>query len=179
MNYIVLFAVVALAAVSRLIPHLNNASIITALAIFAAVYLPKKQAFALPLAARLLSDILLGFFPFQQMIAVYAAHIVGFFLGLWIKGSSEKPVAKWVKIAASGAVSAAVFFLITNFAFLYPTPQYTHDLSGIALAYAYGLPFLRGTALGDIGYTVALFGAYEVALAMKNRKTVKEITQHA
>ena len=162
------FFLIIFAVLTRFVPHVSNAAAITAIAIFAAVYLPKKQAIALPLAARLVTDAILGFFAWPQMIAVYAAHLIGVVFGLWIKKSEGKQ--RWVKIIASGFGASLIFFAITNFAFLYPEPQYMHNWSGIVLSYTNGLPFLRGTLLGDMGYVAALFGVYEFAQYLIRRK---------
>jgi uncharacterized membrane protein YdcZ (DUF606 family) len=99
------------------------------------------------------------------MLAVYAAHLVGILFGLWIKKSENNRLAK---IVGSSIFASVIFFLVTNFAFLYS--GYTHDLSGIISAYTNGLPFLRGTLFGDLGYSVALFGAYQFALYAKTIK---------
>ncbi len=171
MIYILL---IIFAIISRFVPHVTNAAAITALAIFAGAYLPKKQAIVLPLAARLVTDAVIGFFAWPQMIAVYAAHGIGMLFGLWIKKSQGS--SKWFRVVASGFIASAIFFLITNFAFLYPEPQYMHNWSGIILSYTNGLPFLRGTIIGDVGYVVALFGAYELATYLiTRRQTAKKL----
>ena len=59
----------------------------------------------------------------------------------------------------SSLSASVLFFLVTNFAYLYA--EYPHNFAGIILAYANGLPFLRGTIVGDLGYSVALFGVFE------------------
>jgi len=68
---------------------------------------------------------------------------------------------KWFRIIASSLGTSIIFFLVTNFAFLYSS--YPHDLSGIIQSYVNGLPFLRGTLMGDMFYSVALFGGYALA----------------
>jgi|GEM_PF-258204 hypothetical protein len=75
---------------------------------------------------------------------------------------------RWVKIIASSLGASLIFFLVTNFAFLYGT--YPHNISGIILAYTNGLPFFRGTVLGDLGYTMALFGGYEFVKLLTTQK---------
>jgi hypothetical protein len=114
---------------------------------------------------RFISDIFLGFFAWPLMAAVYASHLAGILFGLWIKNGQNY---SWAKIISSSLFSSAIFFLVTNFAFLYS--GYTHDLSGIMSAYANGLPFLRGTLFGDLGYTASLFGVYQFALYAKQIK---------
>lgn len=175
----IIYIVVALAILTRFIPHMPNLAPVTALAIFSAVYLPKKQAIVIPLAVRFISDIFLGFFAWQLMVAVYAAHFAGFFLGLWIKKSKQEVLAKWAKTIFSAFTASMIFFLITNFAFLYAPSQYAHSWSGIILAYYNGLPFLRGTLLGDIGYTVALMASYELVLYLSKAKVFSAKKFHA
>lgn len=154
-----IYFIIILAIVARFVPHLPNFAPITALAIFSAVYLPKKQAIIIPLAARLVSDAFLGFFAWPLMVAVYASHLAGVVFGLWIKSAKNN---RWIKIFGSSLGASVLFFLVTNFAFLYS--EYPRTWEGILAAYANGLPFLRGTLLGDLGYTVLLFGGYQLIL---------------
>jgi hypothetical protein len=161
-----IYFVIILAIAARFIPHMPNFAPITALAIFSAANLGWKKATALTLAARFVSDWYIGFFAWPLMLAVYAAHLAGVLLGVWI-GKSQK--FRWPKIVSSSLFASVIFFLLTNFAFLYR--DYPHTWAGITLAYTNGLPFFRGTLLGDLGYTVALFGAYGLARYLAARKT--------
>ncbi|MBI3231646.1 MAG: hypothetical protein HYZ51_01020 [Candidatus Doudnabacteria bacterium] len=161
----IIYFIIILAIISRFIPHVPNFAPITAIAIFAGAHLPWKKAFGMTLAARLVSDIFLGLFSWPLMIAVYSSHLAGIILGLWIKRSQNH---RWMKIAGSSLIASAIFFLITNLAFLYT--NYPHNLSGIIQAYINGLPFLRGTLMGDIVYTSALFGGYEIVKVWMRRQ---------
>jgi hypothetical protein len=193
--YIIIFAAIA----ARFVPHMPNFAPITALAIFSAANMGWKKSVGLTLAVRLISDIFLGFFAWPLMLAVYASHLVGVLFGLWIKKTtslslggtrdispqegrapqipspSEERVRErlqsWTKVISSSLFASVIFFLVTNFAFLYP--GYTHNIAGITAAYVNGLPFLRGTLLGDLGYTSALFGAYQFALYAKTINRLK------
>ena len=162
---IIYFLVILVAAVSRFIPHVPNFAPITALAIFSAAYLPKKQAIVIPLAARFISDLFIGFFAWPLMLAVYAAHLLGVVFGFWLKKQSSQ---SWLKIVAASFGASMLFFVITNFAFLYV--QYPHNWAGIIQAYAAGLPFLRGTLFGDMAYTALLFGAYGLVRSWATQK---------
>jgi len=153
----IVYSIIILAIASRFVHHIPNFAPITAIAIFSAAYLPWKKSVALTLVIRFISDIFLGFFAWPLMLAVYASHLVGVAFGLWIKKSQNH---HWLKITASSLGSAIVFFLVTNFAFLYA--EYPHTWAGIVSAYTNGLPFFKGTLAGDVFYTVALFGAYEL-----------------
>lgn len=150
------YILIILAIATRVVPHFSNVSAITAVAIFSGAILPKRQAFVIPLAARLITDSIIGFFSWPLMIAVYGAHVFGVLLGLWVKNGKQD--FEGLKVITSSMIASVTFFLVTNFAFLYPT--YSHNLQGIVSAYNNGLPFLRGTVIGDLGYTVSLFAVY-------------------
>jgi hypothetical protein len=160
-----IYLVIVLAIVARFVPHMPNFAPITALAIFSGANLDWKKSVGITLAARFISDIFLGFFSWPLMVAVYACHLAGVALGVWIKKSDSH---QWLKITSSSLGASILFFLVTNFAFFYST--YTHDLSGIIQAYTNGLPFFRGTVLGDFSYTAALFGSYEFAKYLATKK---------
>ncbi|MDE2311484.1 MAG: hypothetical protein KGJ93_00135 [Patescibacteria group bacterium] len=148
-----------------------NFAPVTALAIFSAATLGWKKSVGITLAARFVSDLYLGFFAWPLMVAVYASHLVGVLFGLWIKKADNH---RWLKIIGSSLGASMIFFAVTNFAFFYGT--YTHDLVGIVQAYSNGLPFLRGTMLGDLGYTVALFGAYQAAQILARSRSAAVLT---
>lgn len=179
-----IYAIIVLAIISRFVPHMPNVGLVTALAIFSAANMDWKKSIGITLIVRFISDIFLGFFAWPLMLAVYASHLSGILFGVWIKRSVATPSAsegslkmesskgffsqmhslrmvnnKWLKIVASSLGASLVFFLVTNFAYLYA--EYPHNFAGIVLAYANGLPFLRGTMVGDVGYSVLLFGAFE------------------
>jgi hypothetical protein len=93
-KYILAYLILILAIASRFVPHMANAAPITALAIFAAAYLPARRATFVVLLVRFVSDVFLGFFAWPLMVAVYAAHLFGILLGLWIKNSGEPQVGQ-------------------------------------------------------------------------------------
>ncbi len=221
-----IYLIIILAVISRFIPHIPNFAPITALAIFAAAYLPWKKAAGITLAARLISDIFIGFVSWPMMVAIYVSHLVGILFGVWIKHNSSvipesrgfasdirnpelnentirnnsldtrlrggKPGSRilfgstynsgmtktrWFRILTSSLGASAIFFLVTNFAFLYS--NYPHNFSGILEAYINGLPFLRGTLTGDMFYSVALFGGFEAVKYFASRKTFHKLSNPA
>ncbi len=160
-----IYLFIVLAIISRFAPHMPNFAPITAVAIFAGANLDLKKAAGITLAARFISDVFLGFFSWPLMAAVYACHLSGVLLGALIKRSENY---RFMKIVASSVGASIIFFLATNFAFLYS--NYAHNFSGVVLAYANGLPFLRGTLAGDLFYSAALFGGYALVRALKAGK---------
>lgn len=160
----ILYGIVILAIVSRFVPHMPNVGLITALAMFSAANMDWKKSVGITLVARFVSDMFLGFFAWPLMVAVYVSHLAGILFGLWIKRASNN---RWAKIIFSSLSTSVLFFLATNFAYFYA--EYPHNFSGVMLAYANGLPFLRGTMVGDVGYAVALFGVFELAMYLKSK----------
>jgi hypothetical protein len=49
---------------------------------------------------------------------------------------------------------------------------YDRSLIGLMESYVAGLPFLRGTMLGDVFYTGALFGGYEFVRNLAKKRVL-------
>ena len=67
---------IALGFIARLLPHPANFAPIGAIALFSGLYLPKRWAIILPLAIMLISDIFVGFYAWQIMLAVYLSFVL-------------------------------------------------------------------------------------------------------
>lgn len=155
---IVLFGVL-----SRLLPHHPNFVPISALSLFAGVYLPKKFVF-LPILALLISDYFIGFYGID-MIYVYGSFGLIALVGLWLR-KHKKPLF----VIGSALFSSVLFFLITNFGvWAPPNNWYPHNLAGLLQSYTLAIPFFRNTLLGDLGYTILLFGGYEIILRISRK----------
>ena len=152
--FAVLFFVVSI--IARSIPHIPNMAPIGALALWSGAYLPKRWGWMLPIAAMFLSDWAQGFYSWKLMVVVYGSFALYSFIG-WSLRVRQDPL-RFVT-ATIGASTA--FFLVTNFAVWSFSNWYPHSTSGLLWAYTLGLPFFRNTLLGDLGYTVLLFGAYQ------------------
>lgn len=160
-NFISPLLVILVAVLMRLVPHLPNFTPIAAMALFGGVYLNKKYAFFIPLAAMFLSDIFLGFHP--AMPYVYGSFILTGMIGLWLKTHKS---AK--NIICSSLISSILFFLITNFG-VWAQGWYPHNLNGLFESYIMGIPFFKNTVLGDLIYSGVFFGAYELVQLLITR----------
>ncbi len=162
---ILLFCLIAAAAMSRLLPHPENMTPITAMALFAAAYLPSRRlSLGLPLAAMFVGDVILYATrdaAYQSVMipmtaCVYLAFAVIGLLGRWLQ--TTKSPARVVGMATLGSV---LFFLLTNFGvWAVFTESYPRTVSGLVDCYILGLPFFRNALLGDLGYTAILFGGF-------------------
>lgn len=156
---------VILGVVMRLVPHMANFAPITAIALFSGVYLKKDYALVLPMAAMFVSDAIIGFDSLESRLTVYGSFLLVGLIGLLVR--KKKNIAT---IAAGSIAGSVIFYLVTNFAYLYPPDMYPHNLAGVLSSYYNALPFFRNTLAGDLFYTGLLFGLYETALyAAKHR----------
>ena len=165
-----LVAIIVLAALSRFIPHPFNFTPITAIALFGGAYFTNRwQAIVLPMAAMLLSDTILeittGFGFHSGMLVIYAAFTLVAVLGIKLLKTVNP-----VRVISASVASSLIFFLITNFAFLYPEAaiadpnlgNYPHNLTGIIASYTAGIPFLKNQILGDLFFSGVLFGGFSL-----------------
>ncbi len=153
---------VLLAALSRLLPHPANFTPIAAMALFSGVYLERRLAFIVPLAAMVLSDYFLGFY--SEMIWVYGSFLLIAVIGLWLK-NHKKPLF----ILGGTLTGSILFFVVTNFGvWALPASMYPKSFAGLIECYTAAIPFFRGTVEGDVFFVAVLFGLYELVLfAMK------------
>src|SRR5271155_1449236 len=145
-----------------------NIAPVGAMALLGGMYMGRRYALWVPLAVLAVTDILLNVWMGYPMIYWprgfdYGAFLLIGLLGLWAR---DRKLGSKI-----GAVIATpfLFFLISNFAvWLFgmnlTNEPYTKTLSGLMDCYAAGLPFLRGTILGDWGF-MALFAVSALALS--------------
>jgi hypothetical protein len=135
---------IVIAILTRWLPHPPNFTAVTAIALFGGVHFSsKKLAYIIPLAAMLLSDLVLGFSGIT--LFVYIAFGLVSFLGTYFKKMSVKTIL----------LSSSVFFVITNFGvwLLY----YPLNVSGLMECYTLAIPFFRNSVLGDLFFAGVLY----------------------
>jgi hypothetical protein len=141
-------------AMMRLIPHWPNFTPIAAIALFGGTFIKRKElAFLVPVAAMLLSDLVIGFH--STMLPVYLSFIAIVTLGLALQRRLTL-----VNTFSASLAASVLFYLVTNFASwtsgLMPYPM---NVAGLMQCYIAGLPFLFNGVLGDMFYTSVLFGS--------------------
>ncbi|HTL70123.1 MAG TPA: DUF6580 family putative transport protein [Candidatus Eisenbacteria bacterium] len=137
----------------RLLPHPMNFTPLTAIALFSGMVLPRRAALAVPVAAMVLSDLVLGLHP---LVAV----TWGSFLLVALLGSalSNRPGPR---TALAGTLAGSLFFFFTtNLAVFLFQDMYPKNASGLAQCFAMALPFFRSMLAGDLLYSAALFGIF-------------------
>lgn len=162
-------ALILLAVGARLLPHAANMTPLIAVALVSAVYLGRSYAFFVPLTAMIISDIFIGFYSLPIMITVYASIALAVLFG----GVLKKHNTLETRIGAS-LVASTAFFLVTNWAVWQFGTMYAPSFSGLFESYARAVPFFRNALVGDLFYTVSLFGVFESVkyLALKTKASL-------
>ncbi|MDO8650065.1 MAG: hypothetical protein Q7K33_02020 [Candidatus Berkelbacteria bacterium] len=138
----------------RLLPHPGNMTPLGATALFGGAKLARPWNYLAPLLVLFLTDIFLGFHALMPY--VYGCFVLSVFL-------SEKFLKQSItvkKLIILASANALVFFIVTNFAVWLEGRLYPPTLTGLIESYTLGLPFLRNMLLGDLGYTLGVFGLY-------------------
>jgi hypothetical protein len=76
-------------------------------------------------------------------------------------------------VLTGALASSAIFFLVSNFG-CWPGNFYPQNFGGLMQCYAAGIPFIKGTMLGDLFYSAAMFGGF--ALAQKRFTVLQPAT---
>ena len=151
---LVLLAAIFIAAAMRLVPHPPNFSPIAAMALFSGAYLPKRAlAFLAPVAALLVSDLVLGFYP--EVIFVYLSVAATVLIG-WVV-AKRKTV---LRVGGAAVAASVLFYLVTNFGVWLVMDYYPKTLSGLGACYVAAIPFFQNTLAGDLFFTALLFGGF-------------------
>lgn len=149
-----LLSAIAAAAALRLVPHPPNVSPIDAMALFSGAYLGRRAiAVAAPLAALLLSDVVLGFYP--GMLFQYAAVVLVVLLG-----SIALSRLTLLRIGGAAVASSLLFFCVSNFGVWLVTGMYERTLAGLSSCFTAAIPFFQNTVAGDLFYAGILFGGF-------------------
>jgi hypothetical protein len=156
---------VILGTIMRLVPHAANFAPIGAIALFGGVYLNRRYALILPIAALALSDAVIGFDSLESRLTVYGSFLLVGLVGLLVRKNRN-----FLSVAAGAVSGSIIFYLVTNFALFYPPTMYAHNISGVLDSYYMALPFFRNTLLGDVFYTGLLFGLYEMVIYIAKHK---------
>ncbi|HEY3874167.1 MAG TPA: DUF6580 family putative transport protein [Candidatus Kapabacteria bacterium] len=140
--------------------HIYNFSAVMAVALFSGAYLGSKRlGFLIPLVAMLASDLIIGVYDWKLMAIVDGAFVVAIALGMFY---AKKPsLLRWISVLLG---SSTMFFIVTNFAvWIFGDGSfYPYTFSGLVDCYTMGLPFYRDRLIGDIAWSAALFGSYEL-----------------
>jgi hypothetical protein len=141
---------------------LSNFAPLAAIALCGAIYFPRKYKFTVPLAALLISDIVLNFYYHATWDALivcrYAAFALVGCLGLAIRNRATLKT-----IIPASLAGSTLFYVITNVFSWLTDPGYAKTFAGLIQALTVGLPaygatptwmFFRNSLFSDLFFTL-------------------------
>ncbi len=154
---------VVLCVVLRVVPHPPNFAPVGASAVFAGRTMKTGPAGVLVIAAMFAGDIVLARlhgYPVVSWVTpfVYSGFLVQALCGRWLRSSRGGALV-------AALLGALAFFVLSNLGVWIASGMYPHTASGFVACYVSALPFLGGTLLGDVTWTVILSAAYRPAAA--------------
>lgn len=155
---------------SRLMPHYPNFTAVGAVSIFAAAFAGRRSvAVIIPYLVMLLSDLILNNIIYARLYpADYAGFIFLYRGALWSYAAFGlivmfgytlfKGGVDMQKVIFGALGASIIFFLFSNFGVWAATGAYPINFQGLMTCYIAGLPFLLNQILGDLFYSLILFG---------------------
>ncbi len=154
-----------------LLGDLPNFKPVAALALFGGFYFQRSTLAVLGLVAILMvSDFFLGGYTLSIALTVYFSLGLGVWLGRRFKRSESRSLpARYGGVATASFVMAVVFFALTNLAVW--GAWYPATLEGFVACYVSAIPFFKYTLAGNLFFSVAAFGIYDVAKSILAKRT--------
>ncbi len=157
----VLTGIVVAAAMARLMPHPPNMTPIGAMALFGGAFLPNRRlAYALPLVAMLLSDIVLGLTVYGKAMLTSQPIVYTCLLATVAMGKLIRDRRSVLNVGAVTLASSFLFFGVTNLAVWASGSLYPRTFAGLMVCYTAAIPFFRNSLIGDMAFTATLFGGF-------------------
>ena len=169
-RHLFVFALIVLVVSTRLMTFLPNFSPLTAISLFGAAYFTKKwQAIFIPIICVWISDLLVNnilykdyyqsfTFFYQGFYWQYLSYIIITFVSILVLKKLTT-----LRVLSMGIFGTCLFFLISNFGVWISTNMYQKSFDGLMQCYIAGIPFIKGTLLGDLGFSALLFGTFAFA----------------
>ncbi len=157
--YLFFFGIIL--SLSRIIPHPPNFTPILASAIMAPMLIKDRWVgVAIPIIAMFISDVVIGFHPYQFVIYFTICTIA-------LVSPMQKNYTMLGIIAVGGSVW---FFMTTNFAVWIIWDYYPKTFEGMIACYTLALPFFKNTMISTCLFT------WLITISIKYLDTVNEIT---
>ena len=147
----ILFVVLGVAL--RLLPHPENFTPVTAIALFSGVTLSPLLALTVPLIIMIASDLFIG--AHSLYLLTWGSFLVVTLLGFWIRKSAVPS-----KIFFGTLAGSLFFFITTNLGVFFFDKMYPLTWAGLAECFTMAIPFFRNSVMGDLFYAFVLFSAF-------------------
>ena len=140
-------------------------SAVGAMALFGGAYFTNLKAFAFPIIALLISDLLIARFAYfggeWQFLYEGAGWVYGSFALMVIVGRYMMRRKTFTNLLASTMVVVLIHWLVTDFGVWIGGTMYPKTLAGFWACLVAAIPFERGLLFGTLLYGTLMFGAFE------------------
>jgi hypothetical protein len=155
------FGLTILSALGRLVPHVPNVTPLGGSCLFAGSRLPGFWAYLLPLIVMIATDPFVGGYTAGSPV-IYAC----FLISVWIGRRMLRNVTP-IRVGLAAFLCSLQFFVLTNLALwvgavAQHNPIYAANIGGLLTCYTLALPFWGRTLAGDLLFSGAIFGLYEL-----------------
>jgi hypothetical protein len=163
---ITLVTMIVAAAATRVVPHPWNFTAVGAMCLFGGAHFRRRwQAFLVPLAALVISDIVLAATRYDFSLFGYTSIWVGYglfaltaLIGMLLRGRVTVG-----RVAAAAVGASVMFFLVSNLvAWVEGHGGYPYTPAGLVACYVAAIPFAQNMFLANLFYSAVLFGGYEL-----------------
>jgi hypothetical protein len=141
-----------------------NLTAVGAMCLFGGAYFQRRwMAFFVPLAALLLSDVVLAatLYGFGSLTQVWPSYC------LWaltvLIGTALRERVNLLSVTAAAIAASGMFFVLSNFqVWLFGYSGYPYTVQGLVACYIAAIPFAQNMLLGNLVYCGVLFGGWEL-----------------
>lgn len=159
-------------AFSRLFTFLPNFSALESLALFGGAYITMRYvAILIPLAAMFLSDLVINntiarpFFPNHDGFVIFSEYMIWNTLAIVsivLFGRLFLKKMNWLNGFFGILGATAIFWIISNIGAWLSSGLFPLTFAGMMENFAFALPFLKNSLLGNFVFGLILFGSYEL-----------------
>jgi hypothetical protein len=175
------FGLTILSALGRLVPHVPNVTPLGGSCLFAGSRISGVWAYLLPLVVMIATDPLVGHAGGAHGGYTWGSPVIYacFLMNVWIGRRMLRSVTP-IRVGLAAFLCSLQFFLLTNLA-LWVTavaqhdPFYSANLAGLVTCYTLAIPFWGRTLAGDLLFSGAIFGLYEL-LSRRTAQTKATVT---
>ncbi|MFA6511590.1 MAG: DUF6580 family putative transport protein [Patescibacteria group bacterium] len=163
------FSLLVFGVVMRMVPHPANFTPLTAIALVSGMYFRGKWVALVPVLTMVVSDVFLGWH--NIVLFTWGSFAAAVLIGVFLRRTEIS-----TRIIGGALAGSTLFFLVTNWAVWQFTVMYTKDFSGLLLSYEMALPFFRTMLTGDLIYTAALVGVFELVFALQKKRVALTVS---
>lgn len=154
----------------RLLPHAENFTPVTAIALFSGVVLSPAIALTVPLIVMIISDLIIG--PHDLFLLTWGSFFLITLLGVSIRRNP-----KWNRIFFGALGGSVFYFIATNLGVFLFENMYPKTWAGLVECFVMAIPFFRNSLISDLFFTALFFTLFVLYKHFSNTAVSQKIIQ--